>query len=203
MNMAMAMFACTLAESVSAEQTCRHISRRTPWQGTPRIPGHEIGAIVESCGPSVPDKIRSGIAVTVLPYTSCGSCSACPRGRPNTCCRNETLGVQRDGALAEILVVPWQKVITSKKLSPDDLVFVDPLSVGFHAVERGRVTDSHTVLVIGCGMIGLGAVARATASTISSALNPPISAPPPRTLSGRVVGPALIMLTRTTLVWLR
>ncbi|MCR4560838.1 MAG: hypothetical protein K5685_12240 [Bacteroidales bacterium] len=35
------------------------------------------------------------------------------------------------------------------------------MSVGFHAVDRGRVTDTDTVMVIGCGMVGLGAVVRA------------------------------------------
>ena len=38
---------------------------------------------------------------------------------------------------------------------------VEPMSVGFHAVERGQVNDLDTVIVLGCGMFGIGAVVRA------------------------------------------
>jgi threonine dehydrogenase-like Zn-dependent dehydrogenase len=127
----------------------------------PRIPGHEIAGIVERCGSAVPESIRQGSGVTVLPYTSCGTCTACLRGRYNACRYNQTLGVQRDGALTELIAVPWQKIVRSEHLASNEMVFVEPLSVGFHAIERGIVTDSDTVLVIGCGMIGLGAIAGA------------------------------------------
>ena len=36
------------------------------------------------------------------------------------------------------------------------------MSVGFHAVDRAQVTDTDTVMVIGCGMIGLGTIIRAS-----------------------------------------
>ena len=127
----------------------------------PRIPGHEIGATIESVTAGVPDNFKPGLAATVLPYTSCGKCSACLAGRVNACRDNQTLGVQRDGALTEFICVPWQKLIISPKLSLAELALVEPLSVGFHAVERGRVAAGDTVCVIGSGMIGLGAIAGA------------------------------------------
>jgi threonine dehydrogenase-like Zn-dependent dehydrogenase len=127
----------------------------------PRIPGHEIGATIASVTAGVPEQFEPGLAVTVLPYTSCGQCSACLSGRVNACRDNQTLGVQRDGALTEFLCVPWQKLIFSPKLSLTELALVEPLSVGFHAVERGRVTGADTVCVLGSGMIGLGAIAGA------------------------------------------
>ena len=105
----------------------------------PRIPGHEIGATIASVTAGVPEHFEPGLAVTVLPYTSCGQCSACLSGRVNACRDNQTLGVQRDGALTEFLCVPWQKLVFSPKLSLAELALVEPLSVGFHAVERGRV----------------------------------------------------------------
>jgi threonine dehydrogenase-like Zn-dependent dehydrogenase len=127
----------------------------------PRIPGHEIGATIESVTAGVPARFQTGQAVTVLPYTSCGTCSACRAGRVNACRDNQTLGVQRDGALTEFLCVPWQKLIGSPKLSLAELALVEPLSVGFHAVGRGRVDAADTVCVLGSGMIGLGAIAGA------------------------------------------
>jgi D-arabinose 1-dehydrogenase-like Zn-dependent alcohol dehydrogenase len=79
----------------------------------PRIPGHEISAIIERAGADVPPLLVPGTNVTLLPYKSCGNCPSCRQGRFNTCRANQTLGVQRDGAMAEWIVVPWEKVRTS------------------------------------------------------------------------------------------
>lgn len=128
----------------------------------PRIPGHEIAATITERGAGVPESIGLGEEVTVLPYTSCGTCSSCLRGRTNACRYNQTLGVQRDGAMTEYIALPWQKVVHSEGLRLGELVFVEPLTVGFHAVDRSAVTDCDVVLVLGCGMIGLGAVVRAS-----------------------------------------
>jgi threonine dehydrogenase-like Zn-dependent dehydrogenase len=66
--------------------------------------------------------------------------------------------VQRDGAMTEYLSVPAQRIFTGN-LSIKELCLVEPLTVGFHAVARGRVTQQDTVAIIGCGGVGLGAVA--------------------------------------------
>ena len=127
----------------------------------PRVPGHEISAVIVSKGEEVPDTFKLGQPVTVVPYTNCGQCSACKKGRFNACQYNETLGVQRNGAMQEYISVPWQKLIVDNQLSAKELAMVEPLTVGFHAIDRGRVTDIDTVMVFGCGMIGSGAIIRA------------------------------------------
>ena len=127
----------------------------------PRILGHEIAAEIEEVTEGVPAELTHGLQVTVLPYTACGHCSSCRSGRVNACRTNQTLGVQRDGALAEYLCVPWEKIVVAPGLSLAQLALIEPLSVGFHAVERGRVTERDTVCVLGSGMIGLGAIAGA------------------------------------------
>src|SRR4051794_10163181 len=130
-----------------------------PLVSYPRIPGHEVAGTVERTGAAVPaDRFQPGTHVTVVPYTACGVCPACRRGRANACRDNQTLGVQREGALTELVVVPWEKVLPAEGLSARELALVEPLSVGFHAVDRGRVQASDTVLVIGCGAVGLGAI---------------------------------------------
>jgi 2-desacetyl-2-hydroxyethyl bacteriochlorophyllide A dehydrogenase len=131
----------------------------------PRIPGHEISGIVEARGSNVPGHIRPGDTATVLPYTNCGACSSCLAGRINACFNNQTLGVQRDGAACEYISVPWDKIVMAEGLDLDELVMVEPLSVGFHAVSRARVTESDTVAVFGCGMIGMGAISGAMSLT--------------------------------------
>lgn len=125
------------------------------------IPGHEIGAVIEAVGEGVPEDLKPGMIVTVNPYTNCGHCASCRNGRVNACQNNETLGVQRDGAMCEYIALPWEKIIPLKGVSTRDAALIEPMSVGFHAVDRGQVTDIDTVLVFGCGMVGLGAVVRA------------------------------------------
>jgi len=134
---------------------------KNPLVQYPRIPGHEISAVIEKIGYQVPDKFEVGQPVTVVPYTNCGQCSSCKKKRFNACRYNQTLGVQRDGAMAEYIAVPWQKVLADKALSDLQLALAEPLTVGFHAVDNGQVTDIDTVLVFGCGMIGSGAIVRA------------------------------------------
>jgi threonine dehydrogenase-like Zn-dependent dehydrogenase len=131
---------------------------RNPMVTYPRIPGHEIAATIQEIGPGVPAQFQAGMDVTVSPYTNCGVCASCLRGRPNACKSNQTLGVQRDGGMAEFFLVPWQKLYIAKDLSLRELSLVEPLSVGFHASARGRVTASDIVLVLGCGAVGLGAI---------------------------------------------
>jgi threonine dehydrogenase-like Zn-dependent dehydrogenase len=132
-----------------------------PLVSYPRIPGHEIGAVIAEVTAGVPERFQVGMETTVLPYTTCGDCPSCRSGRVNACRSNQTLGVQRDGALTEFIAVPWEKLVSSEKLSLAEHTLVEPLSVGFHAVERGRVSAADTVMVFGCGMIGLGAISGA------------------------------------------
>lgn len=134
---------------------------KNPMVQYPRVPGHEISAVIEEIGQGIPDGFKVGEAVTVVPYTNCGQCPSCRRGREYACQFNQTLGVQRDGAMQELLSVPWQKVLRAPKLNELELAMVEPLTVGFHAIDRGRVTDSDVVMVMGCGMIGSGAIVRA------------------------------------------
>ena len=119
----------------------------------PVIPGHEVGAVIEAVGEDVPNGLKPGMVVTCNPYTNCGKCAACQH--------NETLGVQRNGAMMEYIVLPWEKVIPAGNLTPKVCALVEPMSVGFHAVSRAEVTDIDVVMVIGCGMVGMGAIVRA------------------------------------------
>ena len=129
-----------------------------PLVSFPRVLGHEVSATIVQgqCDLSV------GTDVALSPYTSCGTCASCRRGRPNACQSNQTLGVQRDGALTEFIVMPREKLYPAK-LTLKELCLVEPLTVGFHAVARGRVAESDTVAVFGCGGVGLGVVAGAKA----------------------------------------
>mgnify|MGYP000810732533 FL=1 len=133
---------------------------RNPMVKLPVIPGHEVGAVIEEIGPNVPAGFEKGMNVTLNPYTNCGKCASCRNGRVNACEHNETLGVQRNGAMCEYIALPWSKIIPAHRIPPRDCALIEPMSVGFHAVSRAQVTDIDIVMVIGCGMIGMGAIVR-------------------------------------------
>lgn len=134
---------------------------RNPMVNLPIIPGHEVGAVIEKIGEGVPEGFTKGMNVTLNPYTNCGKCASCRNGRVNACEHNETLGVQRNGVMCEYAVLPWQKIIPAEGISSRTCALIEPMSVGFHAVSRAQVTDNEFVMVVGCGMVGLGAVIRA------------------------------------------
>ena len=131
---------------------------RNPMVKLPVIPGHEVGAVIEEI---VPAGFEKGMNVTLNPYTNCGKCASCRNGRVNACEHNETLGVQRNGVMCEYAVLPWTKIIPAGNISSRDCALIEPMSVGFHAVSRAQVIDNEYVMVIGCGMIGIGAIVRA------------------------------------------
>ncbi len=128
-----------------------------PLVSYPRVLGHEVAATVLDSGSS---NIPAETNVTILPYTNCGRCASCRRGRTNACQHNQTLGVQRDGAMTELISVPADKLYPAR-LSLKDLALVEPLTVGAHAAARGRVTKDDIVAVFGCGGVGLGAISAA------------------------------------------
>ena len=133
---------------------------KNPMVKMPVIPGHEVGAVIEKVGADVPEGLKPGMVVTCNPYTNCGKCASCRNQRVNACQHNETLGVQRNGAMREFIALPWEKVIPAGLLSPRTCALIEPMSVGFHAVNRAQVTDIDVVVVIGCGMVGMGAIVR-------------------------------------------
>jgi threonine dehydrogenase-like Zn-dependent dehydrogenase len=129
---------------------------RNPLVSFPRIPGHEIAATIVALSEDHPE-LRVGMDVTLSPYTNCRDCAACGNDRRNACKSNETLGVQRDGAMTEYITSPVEKLYPAK-LNLQELCLVEPLTVGFHAAARARVTEKDTVAIFGCGGVGLGAV---------------------------------------------
>ena len=137
-----------------------------PLQQYPTVLGHEIGASIVELGDGAPEAFSEGSQVTVSPYfTGCGgsNCKACKNGRPNACLDNQTMGVRRPGAMTRYITAPYADLYASASLTHKQLALVEPLTVGFHAVDRGRVTERDIVGVFGCGIVGIGAIAGSAA----------------------------------------
>src|SRR5580704_12492226 len=69
---------------------------KNPLVTFPRVLGHEVAATILHTSSGLLNGLREGTAVTLAPYSACGQCASCLRGRPNACRFNQTLGVQRD-----------------------------------------------------------------------------------------------------------
>ncbi|TIP41880.1 MAG: zinc-binding alcohol dehydrogenase family protein, partial [Mesorhizobium sp.] len=125
-----------------------------PFLAYPRIMGHEVSGTIVEKGEGV--DLAVGQPVIINPYLSCGQCIACRHGKPNCCVRIEVLGVHRDGAMCDEILVPAQNLYPTNGLSLGDAAAVEFLAIGAHAVRRSVGTPGQRTLVIGAGPIGLG-----------------------------------------------
>ncbi|MCF2947075.1 zinc-binding alcohol dehydrogenase family protein [Paraglaciecola aquimarina] len=127
-----------------------------PFFEYPRVLGHELAGVVEKVGEGV--DLASGKSVYIIPYISCGTCIACRNDKGNCCTNIEVIGVHRDGGMCEYICVPVKYVVHTEGLSFNDLAVVECFSIGAHAVRRAEIKETDTVLVMGSGPIGIGAI---------------------------------------------
>lgn len=121
----------------------------------PRILGHELAAQVVEIDNNN-QGIKAGDNVVVMPYISCGSCIACRNGKTNCCTDIQVLGVHIDGGMQQQIVVPPNVLIPAPKLNDDQMAVVEPLAIGAHAIRRAQLKTGETIVVVGCGPIGIG-----------------------------------------------
>ena len=123
-----------------------------PRAKAPLIMGHEFSGVVE-CGPADWPK---GTPVTVYPLLSCGHCDPCRNGYAHVCNTLRLIGIDCDGAMAEFVKVPVEKVLRiPESLSLKLGAFLEPLAVGVHAVRRSGYKPGDRAVVFGAGPIGL------------------------------------------------
>jgi (R,R)-butanediol dehydrogenase / meso-butanediol dehydrogenase / diacetyl reductase len=120
------------------------------------IPGHEFSGRVAATGPGV-DGFAEGELVASTGGASCGTCRHCLDGRMNLCVDSWTVGLHRNGALAQYCAVPASacRSVEGLGLTPDEAALAQPMSIAVHALRRGRVEPGEDVVVIGAGGIGV------------------------------------------------
>ncbi|HET6529213.1 MAG TPA: alcohol dehydrogenase catalytic domain-containing protein [Actinoplanes sp.] len=144
---------------------------RPAYVDTPVIPGHEFtGRVVEVDRPAA-DRwgIAPGDRVVSEQIVPCWQCRYCRSGDYHMCQPHDIYGFKRrtPGAMAEYMIFPADALV--HRVSPDlpaaHAAFAEPLSCSLHAVERAGIAFGDTVVVAGCGPIGLGMVAGAAAKS--------------------------------------
>ncbi len=142
----------------------------------PRILGHEACGIVEKVGPNV-ESPQIGDFVSLESHVFCGTCRQCRLNRAHLCEKTIYPGISFDGGFAEFVTVPAQICwINPPGLPVSVAAMMEPFGISVHATTAGGGVSGKSVLINGCGPIGLmnGATARALGATrvIACDLNP-------------------------------
>jgi threonine dehydrogenase-like Zn-dependent dehydrogenase len=141
----------------------------------PQVLGHEVVGVIEAVGPAVRTR-RVGERVVLNPWLSCGPrgitppCPECAQGQFSIC-RNFARGVippgihtgnssRATGGFAPLVPAHESMCIPiPDRVSDEQAVLADPFSVSLHAVLKRPPAPGSTVLVYGCGTLGLIAIA--------------------------------------------
>jgi 6-hydroxycyclohex-1-ene-1-carbonyl-CoA dehydrogenase len=132
----------------------------------PIVLGHEASGTIETVGAAV-TRFQKGQRVLIPAVLTCGRCVFCRMGRENICSDMTMLGNHIDGAYAEYVAVPAKDVLELPESIPleEASIIADAISTPYHAVKnRARVKAGDTVVVFGCGGVGINAVQLAAAS---------------------------------------
>src|SRR5712671_5559294 len=124
--------------------------------------GHEFCGVVERVGEEV-SAVAPGEFVSAEMHVNCGHCHQCRVGEAHICQNLRIIGIDQDGCFAEFVRIPATNIWKIDPAIPEHYAAIlDPLGNAVHAVLAGPVAGQ-TVLVTGCGPIGLMAIAVAKA----------------------------------------
>src|SRR2546425_548650 len=155
-----------------------HIADWDPWAQNrlhpPVVVGHEFAGEVVAVGDGVAE-VKLGQLVTAEGHIVCGHCLQCRTGNSHICRNTRIIGVDRDGAFAEYIVMPETNVLPLDGIPTEVGAIMDPMGNAFHTVLTAEIPGS-TVFVVGCGPIGCFAVgiarAAGAAKVLASDVNP-------------------------------
>jgi len=124
--------------------------------------GHEFCGVVESVGEDVA-AVKAGDFVSAEMHVNCGHCRQCRLGEAHICQNLRIIGIDQDGAFAEFVKIPASNIWKLDAAIPEHYgAILDPLGNAVHTVLAGPIAGQ-TVLVTGCGPIGLMSIAVAKA----------------------------------------
>lgn len=117
--------------------------------------GHEYAGVIESVGTAV-SAWSPGQRVTGTASLACRDCRPCRDGQDNICAAMNIIGVTRDGAMAEYLLVPAESLCAiDRKMTLEYGALVEPLSVAIHGVNLSGAGPDQAAVILGAGTVGL------------------------------------------------
>ncbi len=146
---------------VAAVGVCGSDLERVMVTGTysmPLIPGHEFCGVVERAGEGA-SEFCEGDRVVVAPILPCMRCENCAKGDYGLCLDYNYLGSRTNGGMAEYVVAPAANLIKlPQSIGSIAAAAIEPAAVTLHGVMRTGIEAGDSVVVLGCGTIGLYAV---------------------------------------------
>src|SRR3979490_49590 len=129
----------------------------------PRVLGHEMSGVIDALGPGVTG-LKPGDRVSLESHVFCGVCKQCRTNRAHLCTSTTYPGVDFDGGFAEYAVAPARIARLNPPELPHEIAAMqEPSGIVVHASLEGSGVSGQSVLVNGCGPIGLMNVATARA----------------------------------------
>ncbi|MGQ0286842.1 galactitol-1-phosphate 5-dehydrogenase [Pasteurellaceae bacterium 22721_9_1] len=129
----------------------------------PIVLGHEFCGLVESFGNNVTG-LNKGDMVVCAPLLPCFSCPECEKGFYSLCKNYSFIGSRRNGGNAEYVNVNKANIVKVLETSnPLHNAFIEPITVGLHAINLSNGCENKNVIIIGAGTIGLLAAQAAKA----------------------------------------
>lgn len=122
--------------------TDRRLARRGA--DPPLVPGHEVAG-----------RLEDGTPVGVHPDIGCGRCAHCRVGFESRCAERVSIGLDRDGGLAEMVVVPEDHLLPLEDVPPHRAPLLEPLACCLQAVSLLPVEPGTPALVVGAGSMGI------------------------------------------------
>ena len=128
----------------------------------PMILGHEVAGHITKLGAGVED-FKLGELVAISPSRPCHTCKFCQQGMHNQCLNMRFYGSAMpfphiQGAFREVLVANASQCASAEGLSAGEAAMAEPLAVTLHATRRAGEMLGKSVLVTGCGPIGILAI---------------------------------------------
>jgi L-idonate 5-dehydrogenase len=125
----------------------------------PMILGHEVAGYITALGDGVVG-LEVGQLVGVSPSRPCNACKFCRESMHNQCINMRFYGSAMpfphiQGAFREMLVADASQCVPADGLSPGEAAMAEPLAVTLHATRRAGNMLGKSVLVTGCGPIGV------------------------------------------------
>lgn len=156
-------------EAASICGTDHHLFTWDEWAAEnlepPRVLGHELAGTVIGIGSGV-KRVREGDLVGVESHLFDWTCAQCRRGDMHLCRNLRVIGVHTDGGFADQVVIPEANAVESNGLDPAVVALQEPMGNAVHAAFAEPI-EGRSVLVTGCGPIGLCAVGIAKAAGAS------------------------------------
>lgn len=128
----------------------------------PFIGGHEVAAEIIEMGDEVNRKIfKIGDKVVLGVFLACGDCYQCKTGNQQNCEHmNHSRKISNSdyyglGGFSEYTVAKPENLFIYENLCPEEASLIEPVSCCLHSIENSELNFGDTVLVVGCGIMGL------------------------------------------------